>query len=50
MHSLVYSMTVKVSYGEKDQQVHMQEEEFTITCSFGPKGTDDSPQQNIVEG
>nr|ABE72952.1 vitelline envelope zona pellucida domain 10 [Haliotis discus hannai] len=47
--SRVYAVKVIVSYGEPSSLVHQYTEEYTVTCTFSPKGSDSSKNQKIAD-
>lgn len=49
-NALVFVVNVMVAYGEPDDLVHQNEEEYTVTCTFSRTGGDDSLHHNVVEG
>nr|BAB15843.1 vitelline coat protein 41 [Omphalius pfeifferi] len=49
-NALIFYLNVSVAYGEEPGLVRMDEEEYTVTCTFSPHGTDGSPEQSIIEG
>ncbi|XP_067668781.1 vitelline envelope sperm lysin receptor-like [Haliotis asinina] len=48
--SLVYTVLVIVAFGEPGSRLHQSDEEYTITCTFQPKGKKDSGPLTIVPG
>nr|UNY67746.1 VEZP19 [Haliotis tuberculata] len=48
--SLVYTVLVIVAFGEPGSRLHQSDEEYTITCTFQPKGKKDSGPLKIVPG
>ncbi|XP_046365289.1 vitelline envelope sperm lysin receptor-like [Haliotis rufescens] len=48
--SLVYTVLIIVAFGEPGSRLHQSDEEYTITCTFQPKGKKDSGPLKIVPG
>ncbi|XP_067660136.1 uncharacterized protein [Haliotis asinina] len=46
-NSQVYVITVQISWGRRGAVVHKHNKEYQLSCTFGAKGSDQSPTQRI---
>ncbi len=46
----MFVVKVLVSYGESGRYIHQDQEEYTVSCVFDPKATDESSHSIVEQG